>query len=210
MSQGCRNKAPHASLDFGGARVTQRESGIELYFPPLRAAGSAFMLALFGAACCVIGGAAIWGLLHSGATYSASLLALAFAGVFAVPLIGLGLWFIAAAVWTAANSITIDVSSAGLQAERRCLGHAFARRALTRDDITALDVKLAAKYLGVFGAVRYYRLIARGRDRTVLIADNLKGAEAAEHMRNYIIEQLQMPGLAGSSNEVPVADGRET
>lgn len=165
------------------------------------------MLALFGAACCVIGGAAISGLFHSGATFSASLLALAFAGVFAGPLIGLGLWFITIAAWIAVNSVTVEISSAGLQTERRCLGYAFARRALARDDITALDVKLAAKYLG---AARYYHLIARGDNRALLIADNLKGLAAAEHMRNIIIEQLEMPGLAARSNEVPVADGRES
>ena len=210
MNQGRQNGAPDTPRGFGAVRMTQRGPVIELYFPPLRAAGSSFLLALFGAACCVIGGAAISGLVHSSTTFAANLLALAFAGVFALPLVGLGLWFIVIAVWTAANSVSVEVSTAGLHTERRWLGYAFARRSLARDEIMALDVKLAAKYIGAFGAARYYRLIACGRDRPLLIADSLRGVEAAERMRNIIIEHLEMPGLAARSNKVPGAEGDES
>ena len=165
------------------------------------------MLALFGAACGVIGGAAISGLLHSGDSSATNLLALAFAGVFALPLAGLGALFIAIAAWTAVNSLTVEVSPAGLRTERRCLGFSIARRAMARDDISALDVQLAAKYIGVFGTARYYRLIARSRNSTLLTGDSLKGPDTAENVRRLIIEHLGIPELAASSNEVPVAVG---
>ena len=116
--------------------------------------------------------------------------------------------FITVALWTAANSVTVSVSTAGLQTERRCLGYSFARRALPRDDITAIDAQFAARYASVFGAARCYRLIARGRARTLLIADSLKGPDAAENLRNVIIGQLGVPELAAASNKVPSADGR--
>lgn len=187
--------------------VTVHGRDAELYFPPLRTAGSALMLALFGAACGVIGGAAISGLLHSGDSSATNLLALAFAGVFALPLAGLGVLFVAIAAWTAINSLTVEVSPAGLRTERRCLGFSIARRAMPRDDISALDVQLAAKYIGVFGTARYYRLIARSRNSTLLMADSLKGPDMAENVRRLIIEHLGIPELAAASNEVPVAVG---
>lgn len=195
---------------IGPVRVTKRGTVIELYFPPLRAAGSALMLALFGVACCVIGGTAASGLLHSGPSSTANLLAFAFAGVFALPLVGLGLWFITIAIWTAANSLTVEISTAGLRTERRCLGYSFARRELRRDDIATIDARLAAKYIGVFDAVRYYRLFAQGRDRALLIADSLKGPGVADNVRNMIVEQLGIPELAAANNKIPVAGGLET
>ena len=192
---------------LGPIHVIAHGHDVELYFPPLRTAGSTLMLALFGAACGVIGGAAISGLLHSGDSSATSLLALAFAGVFALPLAGLGALFIAIAAWTAVNSLTVEVSPAGLRTERRCLGFSIARRAMPRDDISALDVQLAAKYIGVFGTARYYRLIARSRNSTLLLADSLKGPDMAENVRRLIIEHLGIPELAAAGNEVPVAVG---
>lgn len=209
-SQGPLNGLPEVPHRIGAACITARGPGVELHFPPLRATGSALMLALFGAACSVIGIAAIAGLLRSSGSVAATLLALSFAGVFALPLVGLGLWFLAIAIWTAANSLIIEIGAAGLQMERRCFGFLFARHTMPSADITAIDAQPAAKYIGVFGAVRYYRLFARGRNRALLVADSLKGQAMAGQMRNLIIERLQMPGLAATSNKISAADGNET
>ena len=203
------NGLPGTPRRIGVIRVTVHGCDLELYFPPLRTAGSALMLAFFGAACGVIGGAAISGLLHSGDSTATNLLALAFAGVFALPLAGLGVLFIAIAAWSAVNSLTVEVTRAGLRTERRCLGFSVARRAMHRDDISALDVQLASKYVGVFGSSRYYRLIARSRNNTLLMADSLKGPAMAENVRRLIIEHLGSPELAAAGIEVPVAVGNE-
>ena len=100
------SESPASPRTLGAILITPRTPGVELHFPPLRAAGSALMLGLFGVACGVIGAAAISGLARSGDSATASLLAIAFAGVFALPLIGLALLFISIAVWTALNSLT--------------------------------------------------------------------------------------------------------
>ena len=188
---------------LGAMHVRAHGRDVELYFPPLRTAGSALMLALFGAACGFIGCAAISGLLNSGDSAATSALALAFAGVFALPLAGLGVLFIAIAAWAVVNSLTVQVSPAGVRTERRCLGFSVARRAMPRDDISALDVQFAAKYVGVFGPARYYRMIARSRSQSLLVADTLKGSATAENVRKLIIEHLGIPGLAEAGNEIP-------
>jgi hypothetical protein len=193
----------NASRTVGAIHITPHSSGVRLYFPPLRAAGSALMLALFGGACSVIGLAAIAGLARSGESATASMLALAFAGVFALPLFALGQLFIAIAAWTAANSLQVEVSAAGLSTVRRWFGYTIVRRELPRDAIAAIESRLAAKYVGAFGALRYYRLVARARisGRPLLIADSLRGPDMTEEIRQLIIDNLALPALAASGRQ---------
>ena len=185
---------------LGAVRITPLACGMELYFPPLRAAGSALMLALFGLACSMIGLAAVAGLARSGETAAASLLALAFAGVFALPLLALGQIFIVIAVWTAANSLRVEVGNAGLGMVRSLFGYAIVRRGIAGENITAIDSRLAAKYVGAFGDTRYYRLFARVRNlpRPLLIADSLRGPAMTEEIRQLVIAQLARPALAAA------------
>ncbi len=189
-------------IRLGAILVTVRGAGLELYFPPLRAAASALMLALFGGACVVLGAAATAGLLQSGDSQTASMLALAFAGVFALPLAGVGLMFIAIALWTAANSLTVEVSNEGLRTARRWCGYTIARREVRGQDIGAIDSCLAAKYVGVFSPTRYYRLLARSRGGALLIADSLKGAAMTEEVKRMIVDHLGLPELATQSAAV--------
>jgi hypothetical protein len=184
----------------GAIRVTPLASGSELYFPPLRAAGSALMLALFGLACSMIGLAAVAGLARSGETAAASMLALAFAGVFALPLLALGQTFIAIAVWTAANSLRVEVGSGGLRMVRNLFGYPVVRRGIAGADITAIESRLAARYVGAFGGTQYYRLFARVHNfpRPLLIADSLRGSAMTEEIRQLVITQLARPALAAA------------
>jgi hypothetical protein len=190
----------------GAIRVTTLPAGVELYFPPLRAAGSALMLALFGLACSMIGLAAVAGLVRSGESASASMLALAFAGVFALPLLGLGQIFIAIAVWTAANSLRVEAGSAGLRMGRNLFGYPLVRRAIAGNDITAIESRLAARYVGAFGPARYYRLLARVRNRPqpLVIADSLRGPAMTEEIRQLVITHLARPDLAAAGVQAHV------
>ena len=196
---------------IGAIQVTPRSNGAGLYFPPLRTAGSTLMLALFGIACTIIGLASISGLARSGDSAPASMLALAFAGVFALPLFALGQLFIAIALWAAASSLLVEVSSTGLATERRWFGFRVAQRMLRRDDIAAIDSRLAARYVGAFGDSRYYRLVARGRNPDLpplLIADSLKGPEMTDEIRRLFIDRLDLPALAtaGEQAHLPATD----
>ena len=198
------NPAAHT---VGAVHITQRADGIALYFPPLRAAGSALTLALFGGACSVIGLAAVAGLARSGETAATSMLALAFAGVFALPLLLLGQLFIVIAVWTAANSLQVELSGAGLRVARKCFGCTLARREVARGDIIAVESRLAARYVGAFGAARYYRLFARARNlaRPLLIADSLRGPGMTEEIRQLVIARLGAPELATAGRQAHLA-----
>ena len=201
----------NTSHTIGAIHVTPRGDGVGLYFPPLRTAGSTLMLALFGIACTLIGLASISGLARSGDSAPASMLALAFAGVFALPLFALGQLFIVTALWAAASSLQVEVNSTGLTTVRRWFGCRIAQHVLRRDDIAAIDSRLAARYVGAFGNSRYYRLIARGRNPDlppVLIADSLKGPDMTDEIRRLFIEHLTMPGLAtaGEQAHLPATD----
>jgi hypothetical protein len=193
-----------STYTIGAIHVTPRADGLALYFPPLRATASALMLALFGGACSVIGLAAISGLARSGETAAASMLALAFAGVFALPLLVLGQLFIAIAIWTAANSLHVDVSSGGVRLVRRWFGYAISRRAVPRDAITAIESRFAARFIGAFGGTRYFCLVARvsNAGKPLLIADSLKGAAMTETIRQLVIEKLDAPALAATGSQV--------
>jgi hypothetical protein len=211
MGQGRKSRESEDRIDgprtVGAIHIVPHAAGVVLYFPPLRAAGSALMLALFGGACSVIGLAAISGLVRSGETAAASMLALAFAGVFALPLLALGQLFIVIAIWTAANSLYLDVSSAGLRTIRKWFGYTIVQKVIARDDIAAIDSRFAAKYIGAFGSVRYYRLVARARDseKPVLIADSLKGSDMVEEIRQLIVEHLGPPAVATSGWQAHLA-----
>jgi hypothetical protein len=191
----------------GAIHITPRADGVALYFPPLRAAGSALMLALFGGACSVIGLAALSGLARLGETAAASMLALAFAGVFALPLFALGQLFIVIAAWSAANSLHVEVSAAGVQMVRRWFGYAVGRHAVPRAEIAAIESRLAARYVGAFGGTRYFRLVAlaRGPGRALLIADSLKGPAMTEEVRQLVLEHLALPALATAGRQAHVA-----
>lgn len=218
MGESGQSRQSESGIDtnrtVGAIRVTPLASGIELYCPPLRAAGSALMLAFFGLACSMIGLAAVAGLSRSSESASASMLALAFAGVFALPLLALGQIFIAIAVWTAANSLRVEVSRDGLRMTRNVFGYAVVRRVIPSGDITAIESRLAARYVGVFGPVRYYRLFARAGNFTqpILVADSLKGPAMTEELRQLIIEHLALPALvaAGVQAHISREDAHET
>ena len=204
-----RDPPPDSAIAIGAIQIATRGPVVEMAFPPLRAAASALMLAAFGTACPVIGTTAILGLSGSDGSTAGSLLALAFAGVFALPLTGLGVAFIGVAVWTAANSLTVEVSHAGVRTQRRCCGVPVLHRWIPRSDLVALDARLAAKYVGVFGSTRYYCLYARSRGRATLIADSLQGPDVANHVRNMMTNQLGLPELATRSNDIPATDASD-
>ncbi len=205
-----RESRVDASPDLGAIRVIRLDAGVGLYFPPLRTAGAALMLALFGIACTMIGLAAIAGLVRSGDTQAASMLALAFAGVFALPLLLLGQFFIVTALWTAGNSLYVEVLPEGIRTERKWFGYGIARRAIAATEISAVESRLAAKYLSFFSSARYYRMFAatRSAERPLLIADTLHGTALTEEIRQLVVEHLREPALltAGRQAHAETAD----
>jgi hypothetical protein len=104
------------------------------------------------------------------------------------------------------------VSGDGLRIVRNCFGQTVTRRAVAADDITAIDSRLAARYVGAFGPARYYRLFARARNfpRPLLIADGLQGPAMAEEVRQLFIEHLARPALSATGAQAHLAPAEAT
>lgn len=189
----------------GAARVTQTPAALTVESPALRAAGPALLLALFGAACVVIALAATLGLFPAGGDAGAARLALAFAGVLVLPLCALGLLFAGVGLWTLGNALTATVTPAGIAVARRCCGLPLVQGRLAAADVVALDCLREARFHGIVGGARRYRLRARSARGALTIADHLP-ADAAGELLGCVIAALARPQLAGTGRREHEAD----
>ena len=185
-----------AEQRIGSTQIHQDARSLIVYCPALRSAAPALMLALFGTACSFIALASLTGLVGHGGDGSSNLLALAFAGVFVLPLISIGTLFIAIALWTALNALTVATTHRELRADRRWCGIPLAQKIVAVETIHALDVVRDARFLGFFGGVRHYRLLARTADGNLLLADHLRGADEVEAVKQLFVSALGRPALS--------------
>lgn len=181
---------------IGSTQIHQDARSLIVYCPALRSAAPALMLALFGTACSFIALASLTGLVGQGGDGSSNLLALAFAGVFVLPLISIGTVFIAIALWTALNALTVATTETELRADRRWCGIPLAQKIIAVETIHALDVLRDARFLGFFGGVRHYRLLARTADGNLLLADHLRGADEVDAVKQLFVSALGRPALS--------------
>ena len=184
-----------AERRIGSTQIHQDAASLIVYCPALRSAAPALMLALFGTACSFIALASLTGLVGHG-DGSSNLLALAFAGVFVLPLISIGTVFIAIALWTALNALTVAATQTELRADRRWCGIPLAQKIVAVETIHALDVLRDARFLGFFGGVRYYRLLARTTNSSLLLADHLRGADEVDAVKQLFVSALGRPALS--------------
>ena len=181
---------------IGTTVVHSDAAALIVHCPALRTAAPALMLALFGAACSIIALASFAGLVGAGGDAASSLLALAFAGVFVLPLLGIGGLFIVVALWSALNALTVATASGEIRIERRWCGMPLSRKSTAVDAITAIDSVREARFVGIFGGARYFRLLARVPGGPLLLADHLQGADETEQVRQLFIAAMQRPALA--------------
>ena len=64
------------------------------------------------------------------------------------------------------------------------------------ETIHALDVLRDARFLGFFGGVRYYRLLARTTNSSLLLADHLRGADEVDAVKQLFVSALGRPALS--------------
>lgn len=185
-----------AEQRIGSTQIHQDARSLIVYCPALRSAAPALMLALFGTACSFIALTSLTGLVGHGGDGSSNLLALAFAGVFVLPLISIGTLFIAIALWTALNALTVATTHRELRADRRWCGIPLTQKIVAVETIHALDVVRDARFLGFFGGVRHYRLLARTADGNLLLADHLRGADEVDAVKQLFVSALGRPALS--------------
>lgn len=192
---------------YPNVHISRTTDGIELYHPPLRTPALALLLALFGLACLVPALLAIAGIAPRGEPDAMALLVLALMGVFVLPLLVFGAVFMVGAVTMLANSLTVEITAAGIRTVRRVLGFVVAERALPSGDIADIELQLAARYQGMTGRAPYYRLVARSksgpglplrdayrqgklrayRNRLLIVAESLQGEATAQEIRALIL-----------------------
>ena len=160
---------------IGSAIVHRDGTALIVHCPALRNAGASLMLAAFGAACSVIALASFIGLVGAGSTNAQSLLALAFAGVFVLPLLGIGALFIAIALWNACNALTAATAGGELRVERRWCGLLLSRKTVPASAIEQIDCVREARFKKLAGGARFYRLVAQTTIGPLVLADHLRG-----------------------------------
>jgi hypothetical protein len=133
------------------------------------------MLGAFGVACSMIAMMSFLGLVNAGETAASSLLALAFAGVFVLPLLGVGGLFAGIALWNAFNALTVATANGELRVERRWCGLLLAKKNVPVSAIEQIDCVREARFNGIFGGARFYRLVVRTSNGPLLLADHLRG-----------------------------------
>lgn len=166
-------------------RITRRPDGIELYFPPFRAAVSALALGGFGISCLVLTLLVAGTMLPIATAGAHGLLALALMAAFIAPFPVFGALFTGLAAYLLTNSLTVEADAGGIRTVRRALGFVVARRALARAELAGIDMREEPRYRSLLAAERRFRLIARctgrgGRDLTV--AEDLRGEPQAEEV----------------------------
>ncbi len=195
---------------IGSTVVHQDDAALIVYCPALRTAAPALMLALFGTACSIIAIASFVGLIGTGSDAASSMLAFAFAGVFVLPLLGIGGVFIVIALWSALNSLTVATTAGELRADRRWCGIPLAKKIVPVTSISAIDSVREARFVGIFGSARYFRLLARTPAGALLLADHLKAAEETEQLRRLFIVAMARPELADRGKCEHLTDVAET
>ena len=167
--------------------LTRTADGVELYFPPLRAPGTALGLAVFGALCIAMPLAGLAALAPQ-AGRSASFLALALLGGFVVPFVLCGIAFIALGAYQAASSLRVRVGRDAILTQRRLPGLTIARRHAAVTDIIAIEPQIPARFQSPFGAEPRYRLVARlsGKTTLLVVAEGLAGEAAMREVKALI------------------------
>jgi hypothetical protein len=184
---------------IGSAIVHRDGAALIVHCPALRNGGASLMLAAFGAACSVIAMASFLGLAGASGTAGSGLLALAFAGVFVLPLLGIGGLFIAIALWNACNALTAATAGGELRVERRWCGMLLSRKSVPVAAIEQIDCAREARFKGLAGGARYYRLIAQTNAGALVLADHLRGdRDETEKARQLFIEAMGRSELAAS------------
>lgn len=182
---------------IGSAIVHREGTALIVHCPALRNAGASLMLAAFGAACSVIALASFIGLVGASSTNAQSLLALAFAGVFVLPLLGIGAMFIAIALWNACNALTAATAGGELRVERRWCGLLMSRKTVATSAIEKIDCVREARFKGIAGGARFYRLIAQTATGPLMLADHLRGdREETEQTVGLFIDAIGRRELA--------------
>jgi hypothetical protein len=182
------------ALAHGDGFFAQRTAtGIALTFPVLRARGVALGLGAFAVLCGVMPALGLAALLPLESANATALLSLALIGGFAAPFILASIVFALLAIYLLANSLRVEISTAGVRTERRVFGWVTQNREIARADVADVEPRIGARYQNVFSSTPRYALVARHsaeRRNDVVIAEDLAGQTLMIEVRTLICTAL--------------------
>jgi len=168
-------------------RVTRRDDGLELIYPPLRASGPSIALALIGA---IFFGIGLW--LGAEAIGSGSLFTSLVVGIMTLIFIPLGLGLLLLGIYLSINELRVLIGPDSLWVRRR-VGPWKSLRSVPIAQLGRLDKTISMQSGQGADAVVYYRLKAKTGGKDLCVGDGVKGQPLAdgllELMRDDIKEQ---------------------
>lgn len=165
---------------------THTSDGIELYFPPLRDAGTALALGVFGALCIVLPLAAVYALVPPGVPGAYGLLVLALIGGLIGPFMLCGIVFVALGIYMMANSLRVSADPVRIVTHRRAFGLPVSTHEVACSEITGIEAEIPSRFQNAFSTGAIYRLVARaktGRSGDVVVAESLHGDALMEGIK---------------------------
>lgn len=173
-------------------RLHRTDSGIELYFPPLRLPLVAVPLALFGGLAFALAALGTSALLSSAIASTAGALTAVLIGVFIVPFALFGAVLVIQALYMLSHSLRVHVGDAGVVAAPFIAGLPLPARRLARAEIAAIEPRIPARHQSLFSSEPIYQLVAwnAARTRCVCVADSLRGEALMTRVKTDIEDAL--------------------
>ncbi len=172
---------PAPEIPTGVMQMETMEDGLELYYPPLRSAGIAAMLLLFGLGFGGMGGYFLLADLRNGPP--AFMMAI-FAGVGSLMLLG--------GLYKLGNSLRVRVTPRGLQVVRRVYGLSFESR-VSAQEIQSIEKRVGwQQQRGTRTKVMYQVQAIKRNGATISLGDSLPNAGAAEQVVAAIRQALAL------------------
>ena len=170
-------------------RVTELPTGLELYFPPLRNVGTAVGFGVFGGLSIALTAAAIAGAGLADAPGVQSSLAVILVAGFALPVMVIGLAFLALSLYLPSNSLTVRAANDRIETMRRVFGLVVSTRSVACSDIAALQAQRPRQFQSQFSTETRYRIVARSRNpqqAALVVAESLAGRAAMQHVAELL------------------------
>ena len=136
--------------------------------------------------------------LYAAAAYSpadgadaAGLLALALTAAVVYPVIAFGAIFVLIAVYTLANTLTVEVDTAAIRCVRRVLGFKFSQREMPAAAISAIEQEATPSPRVLGGAPRYRLVATSAQGPKLVVAEALRDEATCRSLQSLIEKRVQ-------------------
>ncbi len=112
-------------------------------------------------------------------------------GLFSIPFVLVGLFAAVATIYLPFNNLRVEIDRQGIKVLRRLLFIPIQRKQLAASEIRRLSIKQSGSTGQGAKQVEEFKVLAHyGHGKTLTLAENLEGADAAGHFRDYLAGHL--------------------